>query len=59
MPKNILDSMNLKKIKVHLTKRLVKFEEVVDTEHNETLILFKIDRYKNRVFNTKIGKQIK
>ena len=59
MPKNKLDSMNLKNIKIHLTKRLVKYEVIVDSEHNETIIIFEIERYKNRVFNTKTGKQIK
>jgi len=59
MPKNKLDSMNLKTILIHLKKRLVKYEVVVDSEHNETVIIFEIERYKNRVFNTKTGKQIK
>ena len=59
MPKNKLDSMNLKNIKIHLIKRLVKYDVVVDSEYNETVIIFEIERYKNRVFNTKTDKQIK
>ena len=48
MPKNKLDSMNLKNIKIHLIKRLVKYDVVVDSEYNETVIIFEIERYKNK-----------